>query len=240
LFRRILPRLQRFDRAAAAQVDHFIGNSGFIAERIRRIYGREAAVIYPPVDVARFAGPDELPGDYYFVVSELVSYKRVDLAVKACARSGRRLIVAGAGPERAKLEALAGPSVRFVGRLNDAEVVRLMRGCRAFLHPQIEDFGIAAVEAQAAGRPVIAFWGGGAKETVREGQTGLFFAEQTVEALVEALDDFERRWRDFSPQICRAQAERFATPRFRSEIECFLRERGLWPEARSSGPCSSA
>lgn len=240
LFRRMLPRLQRFDRAAAAQVDHFIGNSGFIAERIRRIYGREAAVIYPPVDVARFAGPDEAPGDYYLVVSELVSYKRVDLAVAACARTGRRLIVAGAGPERTRLEALAGPSVRFVGRVDDAEVVRLMRGCRAFIHPQIEDFGIAAVEAQAAGRPVIAFGLGGAKETVREGKTGLFFTTQTVVALADTLDDFDRRWRDFSPGLCRAQAECFATPRFRSEIEGFLRERDLWPETRGAGPGSSA
>jgi len=231
LFRRLLPRLQRFDREAAAQVDHFIANSRFVAERIRRLYGREAAVIHPPVDIARFAGPETAPGDFYLVVSELVSYKRVDLAVTACARTGRKLIVAGDGPERRKLEALAGPAVSFVGRVDDAEIVRLMRGCRAFLHPQIEDFGIAAVEAQAAGRPVIAFGGGGALETVRDGETGLFFEAQTPESLAAALERFERAAGRFTPEVCRNQAQRFDAERFRTEIGRQLRAWAVWPNA---------
>lgn len=229
LFRRVLPQLQRFDRDAAAQVAHFIANSQFVAERIRRIYGRDAAVIHPPVDVERFAGPETAPGDYYLVVSELVSYKRVDLAVAACTRAGRKLIVAGDGPDRVRLAATAGSSVQFVGRVGDAEVVRLMRGCCAFLHPQIEDFGITAVEAQAAGRPVIAFRGGGALETVREGETGLFFGEQTTEALTAALDCFERTVERFSPAACRAHAAVFDSSRFRSSIERQLREWRVWP-----------
>ncbi|HLP07361.1 MAG TPA: glycosyltransferase [Opitutaceae bacterium] len=231
LFRQMLPRLQRFDREAAAQVDHFIGNSRFIAERIRRIYGREAAVIYPPVDVERFAAPEEPRGDFYLVVSELVAYKRVDLAVEACSLLGRNLIVAGDGPERTRLETLAGPTVQFVGRVSDTEVVRLMRSCRAFIHPQIEDFGIAAVEAQAAGRPVIAFRGGGAMETVREDETGLFFDAQTTESLTGALERFERGVEAISPTVCRAQAQHFGAVRFRTELERHLRQWGVWPEA---------
>jgi glycosyltransferase involved in cell wall biosynthesis len=228
LFRKVLPRLRRFDREAAMQVDHFIANSRFVAERIRRIYGREAEVIYPPVDVARFSGPDEPPGDYFFIVSEQVSYKRVDIAVDACARSGRKLVVAGDGPERRKLETLAGPTVQFVGRVNDAEVVRLMRGCRAFLHPQIEDFGIAAVEAQAAGRPVIAYRGGGAMETVREGETGLFFDEQTPESLIVALARFDAAPDRISSVTCRAQAARFSAERFRMEVRAFVERVSPW------------
>jgi glycosyltransferase involved in cell wall biosynthesis len=210
-------------------VDHFIANSQFVAARIRRIYGRDAAVIHPPVAVQRFAGPDVAAGDFYLLVSELVSYKRVDLAVTACARSGRKLVVAGDGPERRKLEALAGPTVQFVGRASDAEIVRLMRGCRAFLHPQIEDFGIAAVEVQAAGRPVIAFGGGGALETVRDGETGLFFEAQTSESLTAALERFERDTSLFSPEVCRAQARRFDGDHFRAEIARQLREWRVWP-----------
>lgn len=221
LFRRLLPRLQRFDREAAAQVDCFIGNSRFVAERIRRIYRREAEVIYPPVDWERFAGPETAPSDTYLVVSELVSYKRVDLAVEACTRSKRKLIVAGDGPERARLAAAAGPSVRFVGRVDDAEVVRLMRACRALIHPQIEDFGISAVEVQAAGRPVIAFRGGGALETVIEGRTGVFFDRQTPEALAAALDRFERM-PAFSVAECRRNAQGYSPERFRSEMLAFV------------------
>ena len=229
LFRRQLPRLQRFDRAAAAQVDYFIANSQFVAERIRRIYGRDVAVIHPPVDVGRFAGPEVPPADFYLLVTELVSYKRVDLAVTACARSKRKLVVAGDGPERRNLEVLAGPTVQFVGRVSDVEIVRLMRSCRAFLHPQLEDFGIAAVEAQAAGRPVIAYGRGGALETVRNGLTGLYFEEQSVESLVEALARFEGLSRGFDCHACTAHAGKFCSERFRSEIERQLREWRIWP-----------
>ncbi|MBI5382484.1 MAG: glycosyltransferase [Opitutae bacterium] len=216
VFRQLLPRLRAFDRAAAADVDVFVANSRFVAERIRRIYDREAGVVYPPVELARFRPMP--PRDYYLVVAELVAYKRADLAVAACARSGRKLIVAGDGPEASRLRTLAGPTVQFLGRVSDPEVAELMAGCRALLHPQLEDFGIAALEAQAAGRPVIAYRGGGALETVREGETGVFFDAQTLPALEVALADFEARADSFAPEVCRRQAERFSAEAFRAGL----------------------
>jgi glycosyltransferase involved in cell wall biosynthesis len=225
LFRKLLPQLQRFDREAAARVDHFIANSHFVAARIQRLYGRESVVIHPPVAIERFAAPDSPPDDFYLLVAELVSYKRVDLAIQACAQTGRRLIVAGSGPEQARLTAMAAATegrVRLVGRVSDEEIVRLMRRCRAFLHPQIEDFGISAVEAQAAGRPVIALRAGGALETVLEGETGLFFDEQTPESLAAALDRFEQNTAPFAPEVCRQNARRFSTSRFREALTAQL------------------
>lgn len=222
IFRRMLRRLQAFDLKAAANVDHFIGNSRFITERIKRIYGRESAVIHPAVDVARFQ-PSTAVGDYYLIVAELVSYKRVDLAVQACAQLGRKLIVVGDGAEAKRLQSdAAGANVTFLGRAPDEQVASLMAGCRAFLHPQLEDFGISAVEAQAAGRPVIAFGGGGALDTVVDRETGLFFSEQTSESLAEAVKCFETSEGAFSPATCRANAERFRPERFRSELRQFL------------------
>jgi glycosyltransferase involved in cell wall biosynthesis len=218
----MLRRLQAFDLKAAANVDHFIGNSRFIAERIKRIYSRESAVIHPAVDVARFQ-PNSTIGDYYLIVAELVSYKRVDLAVQACAELGRKLIVVGDGAEAKRLQSdAAGANVTFLGRAPDEQVASLMAGCRAFLHPQLEDFGISAVEAQAAGRPVIAFGGGGALDTVIERETGLFFSEQTSDSLAEALKRFETSAESFSPGVCRANAERFRPERFHSELRQFL------------------
>ena len=216
LFRLLLPRLRAFDRAAADGVDSFLANSRFVANRIRRCYGREAAVVYPPVDLRRFA-PASV-GGYYLVVAELVAYKRVALAVAACARTGRRLVVVGAGAERARLRRLAGPTVEFTGRRSDAEVADLMAHCRALVYPQIEDFGIAAVEAQAAGRPVLAYRGGGALETVVEGKTGLFFDAQEETALVATLDDFEAAPGRFAPEACCRQAARFAPEEFRTGL----------------------
>jgi glycosyltransferase involved in cell wall biosynthesis len=227
VFRRIIPRLQAFDRAAAERVDHFIANSHFVAERIQRTYGRPAVVIPPPVQVDRFT-PTDKPGDYYLVVSELVSYKRVDLAVDACRHLGRKLIVAGHGPEAEKLRARGGERVEFRGRVSDEEVATLMAGCRAFLHPQVEDFGIAAAEAQAAGRPVIAFRGGGARETVVEDETGLFFDEQTPESLTATLLRYEATAGNFRSENCRRQAERFSAAVFRRDLAKLLVE--LEPE----------
>ena len=223
VFRRTVPRLRAFDLAAAGGVDHFIANSRFVAERIRQIYHREAVVLAPPVEVARFQ-PAAHAGDFYLVVSELVSYKRVDLAVAACTRTGRKLVVVGDGPEAHRLRAGAGAAVQFRGRVPDEEVAGLMAECRALLHPQIEDFGITAVEVQAAGRPVIAFRGGGAVETVVENETGLFFDEQTPDSLAATLDAFEARSPEFFAASCRRQAERFAPDIFRRELSRLLRQ----------------
>ncbi|MDM8532735.1 glycosyltransferase [Anaerolineales bacterium HSG25] len=214
----LIQALRQWDYAAAQRVDRFVAISCEIQQRIKRYYDRDSVIIYPPVNTDRFQPlpSSEKPDDYYLIVSRLIPYKRIDLAVQACSRLGKRLIVVGDGRDRAPLEAMAGPTVQFTGRLPTEEVVSLMARCRAFFFPGFEDFGIAPVEAQAAGRPVIAFARGGALDTVIEGLTGLFFYEQTVEALVAAIKQFETI--QFDSAIIRANAERFSETRFRQEI----------------------
>jgi glycosyltransferase involved in cell wall biosynthesis len=221
--------LRRWDRRTASRVHHFVAISRFVADRIRRAYGREADVIYPPVDVSRFR-VDEAPGEYYLVVSALTPYKRVDLAVAACTRLGRRLLVVGSGPEAGRLRALAGPTVELLGWCDDARVAELYARCRALLFPPLEDFGIAPLEAMASGRPVIALGAGGARETVvppGEGEppTGLFFARQTVDDLAEAIRRFEASAHAFEPKALRRRAEAFDRPLFRERIHAYLRAR---------------
>ncbi len=223
-----VPRARAFDHEAAQRVDRFIANSHFVAERIRRSYGRDAAVIYPPVAVDDFL-PDRPSGDFYLLVTQLTPYKRADLAVTAFTRMGKKLVVIGEGSEFETLKKIAGPTVQLLGRQPFKIVKDHFERCRAFLYPQIEDFGITAVEAQAAGKPVIAFRAGGALETVIDGETGLFFDEQTPESLADAVRRFEQLApsnrqlaTSFSPAACRANAERFRPERFRAEIKAFL------------------
>jgi glycosyltransferase involved in cell wall biosynthesis len=204
VFNLTVPRARAFDRAAAQRVDHFIANSQFVRERVKQCYGRDADVIHPPVNVAAFS-PSVEPGDSYLCVSQLVPYKRIDLAVRACTALKRKLVVIGEGSELAALQRIAGPTVTLLGKRPFAEVKWHFEHCRALLHPQIEDFGITVLEAQAAGRPVIAFGEGGARETIREGETGLFFAGQNPESLAECLLKFEAM--TFDPARCRANAE---------------------------------
>ena len=180
--------LRKWDYAAAQRVHHFIAISTEIRERIRRFYGRDSTIIYPPADIARFRPNGEPPGDYFLAGGRLIPYKRTDLAVRACSELGLRLLVFGDGRDRAELERMAGPTVTFLGRVSWDELAQLYAGAKAFIFPGLEDFGIAPVEAQAAGRPVIAFAGGGALDTVIPGETGEFFTEQTVESLKAVLD----------------------------------------------------
>ena len=231
LIRALMPpvaaRLRRWDRRSSARVDSFIAISRHVASRIDRYYGRPAEVIYPPVDVQRFDVADADAGEFYLVVSALVPYKRLDLAVQAANRLGRRLLVVGSGPEERALRALAGPGVEFLGWRSDAEIAELYRRCRALLFPGVEDFGIVPLEAMAAGRPVVAFAGGGALETVvppgsLEPPTGLFFDTQTVDALVDALRRLESGAVAFHPKTLRARAEEFDRPRFKERIATFL------------------
>jgi len=208
--------LRRADLAAAARVDEFITNSATVAERVSRTYARTATVIYSPVDCA-WVQPSGLPSeDYYLVVSRLVRYKRVDLAIDACNLLKRRLLIVGAGPEAARLRAKAGPTIEFLGTRSDGEVATLYAGCKAFLFPGFEDFGITPLEAQAAGRPVVAFGRGGATETVVDQMTGVLFPEQSVESLVDAIERLDRS--SISPTACRANAMRFDVSVFRERM----------------------
>jgi glycosyltransferase involved in cell wall biosynthesis len=223
--------LRRWDRRTSVRVDRFVAISRFVADRIRRFWDRRADVIYPPVDVGRFTIADDGPGDYDLVVSALVPYKRVDLAVAAATRMKRRLLVVGSGPEARRLAAMAGPTVELLGWRADAEVAQLYARCRALLFPAMEDFGIVPLEAMAAGRPVVAYGVGGATETVvgldtpgDAPATGVFFREQTVEALMDALMTLERNAHRFEPKALRARAEAFDRPLFRDRIAAYVKD----------------
>jgi glycosyltransferase involved in cell wall biosynthesis len=230
--------LRRWDRHTGG-VHHFVGISRHIGERIRRVYGRDADVIHPPVDVARFS-PAARAGEFYLVVSALVPYKRVDVAIAAANRLRRRLVVVGSGPEAPRLRALAGPTVELLGWRSDAEVAALYARCRAVLFTAVEDFGIVPLEAAAAGRPTIALGRGGVLDTMvplgaaaDDGPpTAVFFDAQTVDALTEAIRRFEGVEDRFDPTALRARAERFDRPRFRSAVQEYLGRRWAeWCEA---------
>ncbi len=223
--------LRRWDRRTSARVDRFVAISHFVADRIRRVWGRASDVIYPPVDVSRFTRAEAGPRDYDLVVSALVPYKRVDLAVAAATRMKRRLLVVGTGPEARRLAAIAGPTVEMLGWRSDAEIAELYARCRALLFPSVEDFGIVPLEAMAAGRPVVALGVGGATETVvgldeagTQVPTGVFFREQSVESLVDALATLDANAARFEPKALRAHAEAFDRPLFRDRIAAYLAE----------------
>ncbi|MBI4797371.1 MAG: glycosyltransferase, partial [Desulfarculus sp.] len=221
--------LQAWDQRTSARVHHFLANSAHVAQRIARHYGREATVIHPPVESGRFAPVGQVE-DYYLVVSALVPYKRVDLAVLACTALGRRLKVVGTGPEQKALMALAGPSVEFLGWQPDAALPGLYAGARAFIFPGEEDFGITPLESMASGRPVLALGRGGALETVvppgdSQGRaaTGRFFFEQSAPALSAALLEMEAEMDAYGPPALAAHAAGFDTRVFEQRLGDFLR-----------------
>ena len=215
----ILSGLRTWDAVAANRVDHFIAISRAVQERIRKFYRRPSRIIYPPVRTAAFEVSGQVD-DYYLVLSRLIPYKRIDLAVRAFNALGLPLVIVGDGRDRRALQRLAGPNVRFLGRLPDADVKRHLGRCRALIFPGEEDFGITPLEAQAAGRPVIAYAAGGALETVVEGITGAFFREPTPESLAEAVESFDPAACD--PVAIRRQAERFDVTNFRGELSRFI------------------
>ncbi|QSO45528.1 glycosyltransferase [Alicyclobacillus mengziensis] len=192
LARTLVPFLQRWDMQTVRDVDVFIANSTVVQQRIARIYQRYAEVIFPPVEVPQALSMAKRHQDYYLVVSRLVSYKRIDLAVRACSRLQKRLVVIGTGPDKARLEAMAGPTVEFLGWQSDDVVKRYMWECMALIFPGEEDFGITPVEVNGHGRPVVAYRGGGALDTVVDGINGVFFDRPTVQSLKEALLRVER------------------------------------------------
>lgn len=218
---RLVARLfKRWDYAAAQRVDHFIAISTEIQQRIRRYYHRDSTIIYPPAEVADRFAPSPVTGDYFLIVSRLIPYKRIDLAVQACTQLGLPLVIGGKGRDRERLEALAGPTVQFLGYVPDADLPDLFARCRAFIFPGLEDFGITPVQAQAAGRPVIAYKGGGALDTVIPGKSGQFFDELTVDSLVSALRAFDAS--AYDPAAIRAHAMHFDASVFRQAITTYV------------------
>jgi glycosyltransferase involved in cell wall biosynthesis len=215
--------LKHWDERASRQPDHFVANSKIVADRIHRAYGRCAEVIHPPIDINRFHQSRERE-DYYVVLSRLVSYKRIDLAVQACTERRKNLLVIGHGPDRRRLEAIAGPSIRFLGRAPDKDVEYHASRCRALIFPGEEDFGMAPLEVGAAGRPTIAYRAGGAVETIVENVTGVFFDRQTPQDLGDAIERFERQeWRS---DAIRRHSENFSVEIFQDRFRSFLRRIG--------------
>lgn len=234
IFKAVAHYMRMWDVASASRVDYFIANSNHIAGRIRKFYRREAAVIHPPVDVAAGYLVDSI-GDYYLVVSRMVDYKRIDLAVEACNRLQRPLRVVGVGPQYRRLKELAGPTVKFLGELTDVQKNEQYAHCRALLFPGEEDFGIVPVEAHSFGRPVIAYGRGGALDTIQgpfvgeakidRSCNGIFFAEQTTHAVVDAILAFEASEQAFIPAAIARSAARFSTDRFKQEMVDFVAAR---------------
>lgn len=231
LARMLLHYMRMWDQRTASGVDEFIANSHFIGRRINKSYRRESTVIYPPVDTRNFTLYAEKE-DFYLTASRLVPYKRIPMIVEAFSRMpDKKLIVIGAGPEMDKARELASPNVTLMGYQNFAVLLHHMQRARAFVFAAEEDFGIAPIESQACGTPVIAFGRGGVLETVRgidhPEPTGVFYDEQTAESLIAAIGEFEAQAHHIFPDACRASAERFSTERFRQEIKAFVETRVL-------------
>ena len=226
----LLAWLRRQDRAGAGGPDVFVANSRHVADRIARFYGRSAEIVHPPVDVEHFLALPRAPEDFYLTFGRVVPYKRVDLAVSACGRLGRRLEVAGDGRALDAVRAVAGADTEFLGKVSETDRDRLLGGARALLFPGEEDFGIVPVEAQAAGVPVIAYGVGGATESVLDGRTGVLFADQSTDGLVAAIEQFEGLALDQA--VARENATRFGRDRFRAEMSAVI-ERAS--RARDSG-----
>ncbi len=230
---------------AAQRIDKFIANSNYIAGRISKFYRRESTVIYPPVDTQNGYLADE-QGDYYLSVGRLSHLKRIDLLIHACNQLSRRLLIVGTGPEELRLKSIAGPTVEFLGRVSDTDLPGLYAGCRAFLFAANEDFGIVPVEAQAFGRPVIAYEHGGSLETVigltdsfDRPPTGVFFSQQRLESLTEAIRTFEAVEHHFDGQLIQKHARSFDTSvfveRMRNYVDSVISERTSQPQRSNSG-----
>lgn len=219
----IMNYLRIWDYASSARVDYFVANSTAVARRIRKYYRRDCTIIPPPVESTYFTPNGVKRFEYYLYVSRLVRYKRADLAVEAFNRLGLPLLVVGEGPEKQRLERIAAPNVKFVGRKSEEALRELYRGCRALIFPQEEDFGIVPLEAQACGRPVIAYGVGGALDTVVPGTTGIFFADQTVDSLVSAVGSF--RESEFNSSEIRGHACSFDTSVFKSSFRGFVEQK---------------
>ena len=222
---RFMPSIRLWDFVSSQRIDSIIANSRYIQRRIKKYWNLGSSVVYPPVDTSRLCPNNLAPEDFYVVFSRFVPYKRIDLAITACGELGRKLVVIGAGSQEKELKALAAryknADITFTGRLSDEEVMSFLQRCRAMIFCAEEDFGIVPVEAQACGRPVIAFAKGGSLETVIDGQTGVFFNRQETNSVVEALKKFEtlEKQNCFMSERIVSHAREFSTERFCSQIK---------------------
>lgn len=230
--RRLVPpvihRLRQWDVTSTSRVDHFLANSKTVAQRIYRYYRRKADIVYPPVDTELFQ-PDNHQGDYYLIVSALVPYKKIELAIATFNRNGLKMKIAGNGPDYKKLKKAANKNIEFLGFLSPKELVQTYQGAKALLMPGEEDFGINSLEAQACGIPVVAYGRGGATETIIPQETGLFFPELTTESLQAALDKFQSI--AFNKSTIRANALTFSRDSFKEKTSALFREK--WNEFQS-------
>jgi glycosyltransferase involved in cell wall biosynthesis len=215
----LLSKMRIWDQLAAARVDKFIANSQTVQDRITKYYDRESDIINPPVDTHSFSVAKDLD-DYFLAGGRLVPYKRFDLIVEAFNRLGKPVKIFGIGPDLERLRNLSRPNIEFVGKVSDEEKARLYSRAQAYLHPQEEDFGITAVEAMAAGRPVIAYGKGGGAETVKPGRTGIWLKTQSWKELADAVDRF--RAEDYAPQDIRAHAKQFDVEMFKQQIKTYM------------------
>jgi len=225
--KRMTPSLRVWDITSANLVDRFVTNSAFVAKRIRRIYNREAAVVYGPASIEKFLKIERKPSDFYLFFGQITGYKRADLAIEACVKSGRKLVVAGAGAKKKDIKKYEKSGlVKFMGRVSDDDICELFASAKALLYPGIEDLGLVPIEANAAGCPVIAYRDGGAVETVKEGITGLFFDEQTPESLMAAMERFEQNEVTFkNRQLFNEHVQQFSKTAFLGRIRGILDER---------------
>ncbi len=219
-----LHKIRQWDITTINRVDHYIVNSYYVAKRIKKLYGKDAVVIYPPVDVDKFT-INENKEDFYLAVSRMVPYKKIDLIVEAFKYIDKKLIVVGDGPDMEKVKAKAGKNVEILGYQPDEVVINLMQKAKAFIFAAEEDFGIVPVEAQACGTPVICYGVGAVRETVIDNKTGIYFMRQDVQNLVDAINKFEKMQDSFDPKIIRENALKFSRYRFEEEIRKFIEEK---------------
>jgi len=219
-----LHKIRIWDMSTINRVDYYIANSHYIARRIKKVYGKESTVIYPPVDVERFQLVEEKEA-FYMTASRMVPYKKIDLIVEAFSKTDKKLVVIGMGPDMQKIKAKAGKNIEFLGFAPDDILLDYMQRAKAFVFAAEEDFGIVPVEAQACGTPVICLGKGGTKETVIDNVTGVHFEEQTIESLLNAIQKFENNCENFNAEEIRKHALKFSKERFEKEIKEFVEEK---------------
>lgn len=219
-----LHKIRLWDASTANRVDHYVANSRYIARRIKKTYGKPSDVIYPPVDVDKFT-LREAKEEFYLTASRMVPYKKIDLIVEAFSKTDKKLLVIGDGPDMAKIKSKAGKNVELLGFASDETMADLMGRAKAFVFAAEEDFGITPVEAQACGTPVICFGRGGARETVLDGESGLYFMEQNTKELLAAVAKFEQNYDKFEPAKIRENSLKFSRARFEAEIKSYVEKK---------------